>query len=437
MSSELATPLAPAPLASSVPPVTHERSLVLVPRDGLFCKDGRGWYTSENSRAGALGWPFPSTVRGALTTACGFLQQEQTGRALSGDDWKALQKQLELSGLLPLRRSHRELARPWGPEHRIWPVPLDAEYGAEGTPLRRLVPVPQEQGLGSLSQLSGAGAEAGSTPEAYAQAVEQLCHPRPQESAKGKPVTPPSGWTDESFIDWLCDKSVIAETRQERASLTLKKRTDVRVVLESQSLTAKEGGLYSLDVFENQGKHHEWALATRATLPTDCPLTAPLTIGGKGRMVLPESGDDALWRFPEELGSAFAAGGRGIRLVVVTPAHFKDGWLLPGFKVQGGRFVGQLGGETPELVLCSAVVPRPQHVSGWDMKEGKPKQVRRLVPPGAVYFLIKADGSRFTAQEARKLWLKALGCDQVDGLGRVVAGSWHPSDAVRQQMLRS
>ena len=45
--------------------------LVLVSRDGWFCKDGRGWRTSSLGRAHGLAWPFPSTVRGALRTAWG------------------------------------------------------------------------------------------------------------------------------------------------------------------------------------------------------------------------------------------------------------------------------------------------------------------------------------------------------------------------------
>jgi CRISPR-associated protein Cmr3 len=48
------------------------------------------------------------------------------------------------------------------------------------------------------------------------------------------------------------------------------------------------------------------------------------------------------------------------------------------------------------------------------------------VPPGAVYFLEKADGSAFTAAEFEALWLCALGADCEDGLGRVVPGVWHP-----------
>ena len=36
----------------------------LLPRDGLFCKDGRGWNTSSVGRSHGHPWPPPSTLRG-------------------------------------------------------------------------------------------------------------------------------------------------------------------------------------------------------------------------------------------------------------------------------------------------------------------------------------------------------------------------------------
>jgi len=47
-------------------------------------------------------------VRGALTTACGFAEQDRSGRRLSQEEWAALKKKVVLSGLLPLRRGRLE-----------------------------------------------------------------------------------------------------------------------------------------------------------------------------------------------------------------------------------------------------------------------------------------------------------------------------------------
>ena len=36
---------------------TTTKHLALVPRDGFFAKDGRGWHTSVSGRGHGLDWP--------------------------------------------------------------------------------------------------------------------------------------------------------------------------------------------------------------------------------------------------------------------------------------------------------------------------------------------------------------------------------------------
>ena len=85
-------------------------------------------------------------------------------------------------------------------------------------------------------------------------------------------------------------------------------------------------------------------------------------------------------------------------------------------------------------VALMATVPRPMHISGWDMasdkaKGGAPRATSRLVPPGAVYFLARADGRPFTPADAEALWLAApLGGRTNEGFGCVVPGIWNPED---------
>jgi CRISPR-associated protein Cmr3 len=78
------------------------------------------------------------------------------------------------------------------------------------------------------------------------------------------------------------------------------------------------------------------------------------------------------------------------------------------------------------VVLRAAVVPRPLHVSGWDMAARAPKPTSRMVPPGAVYFFERVDGQPFGEAEARALWLAAIGARTDEGFGRVVPGTWNP-----------
>ena len=121
----------------------------------------------------------------------------------------------------------------------------------------------------------------------------------------------------------------------------------------------------------------------------------------------------------------------------MTPTLFEQGWLPDGFTAKNGRFEGKLDNsdsDSPDLILRAAFVPRPLHISGWDMtggpnNKGGPKPTDRLVPPGAVYFFERTDGNNFDQTFLTSLWLKALGQRAEDGFGQVVPGLWDPVSA--------
>jgi len=54
-----------------------------------------------------------------------------------------------------------------------------------------------------------------------------------------------------------------------------------------------------------------------------------------------------------------------------------------------------------------------------------------MVPAGAVYFFERADGRSFGEDDARSLWLAALGARTEEGFGRVVPGTWSPRRSQR------
>jgi CRISPR-associated protein Cmr3 len=124
---------------------------------------------------------------------------------------------------------------------------------------------------------------------------------------------------------------------------------------------------------------------------------------------------------------AFRSPSSGLRLVAVTPLCFGKGWLPDALSESGGVYRGRLAALDHEVILRAAFVPRPIHVSGWDMVKGEPKPTSRMVPPGAVYFFERADGEPFGETDAKTLWLAALGTRTDEGFGRVVPGTWNPS----------
>ena len=70
------------------------------------------------------------------------------------------------------------------------------------------------------------------------------------------------------------------------------------------------------------------------------------------------------------------------KLVLTTPAFFKNGWL-PSW-IDEKTLQGELKGI--KLKLLVAAVGKPQYIGGWDMKNNRPKPMRKAVPAGSVYY---------------------------------------------------
>ena len=409
---------------------TNPVRLALVPRDGMFFKDGRGWFTSESNHGRSLAWPFPTTVLGALRTAYGRAREQQTGTPIARADWPRVTADVILGPVLALRRP---FGAGFAAGHRMWPVPADALYLEGRTEVERLDPrrpplPPEVQTLGRDDD----------------PAREALWRPTLDDAAK--PLVPPAFWPDADFAAWLAGHGIAVRPEAERRSHALPRRTLGHVGIDGRTGTARDGALFAEECLETltggASDRQEWALGLAAALPSVPAglLSRPFTLGGQGRLARPEPLDAALFEPPPEVLAAFRAGPRGIRVVVVSPAGQPAGWLPRGLgrvPVAGGpepaeEYRGALPGVSGEVVLRAAFVPRAVHVSGWDMAarggRGAPKATRRLVPAGAVYFFEKTSGAAFDESEGRALWLTALGDGADEGLSRVVAGVWRPTE---------
>ena len=397
--------------------MSQSREIALLPRDGLFCKDGRGWYTSSSGRGHALGWPWPSTLRGALLTAWGRRQEELFGKLKTSKEWLGHKENgdVTLDASLALYRRHG--ASQWQQKHRVWPAPADAlwledkENESARQNVHRLAPQPPK--VKTLGRDDDPAREA-------------LWVPPPLES-RGKPRKAPQWLGEEEFVNWLCGENITARADER---LVMEKSLRVHVRINKSTMTAEEGMLFSHEVLEMRNRAGEWAIAARIGMKSGGELKRLATLGGAGFLshIAGDLADD-LFSPPGALLEAFGNGSSGLRLVVVSPARFEQGWLPDGFEAQGKEYAGSLPGVAGPVILRAAFVPRPLHVSGWDLAanngKGAPKGTDRMVPPGAVYFFQKEGQGAFTRKEAEKLWLAALGGRQEEGFGRVVPGIWN------------
>ena len=384
--------------------------LALLPRDGLFLKDGRGWYTSDIGRSHSLAWPEPPTIRGALRAAAGRALIA-SGRTLQRTDWDAAPQDLALQRMVTFRRPVGDGITP---TDRLWPAPADTVLLAGASHFVRLDPRPPPSGghptLGAAHEPA---------------ALERLW--RPGSLPGGKPLPRPAFWTESDFAAWLRADAVRPPEPAAMADLAPPRRPEVHVTIDPLTGAAADTLLFSGEIVESLTRdHHEWGLAVECELPPGVAAlpAGPLPLAGRRRLThtLPAPAD--LFAAPRDLG----ADAPGLRLVLVTPAEFERGWLPDGFDEspdpERGPYLGRIPGLDAELALRAAIVPRPQHLSGWDMARRRPRPTRRLVPAGAVYFFQRADAKPFTAEDRRALWLRAWGRGTTDGLGLVVAGRW-------------
>lgn len=379
---------------------TTPTHLALVPRDGFFAKDGRGWHTSASGRGHGLEWPWPSTVLGALRSLWGRGEETRTGTTFTPDDWRKRTQPIQLGRTLVLRRKHGET---WRKEDAVWPVPLDALWLEGRQEVHRLDPVPPV--VPTLGRNDD-------------EAREKLWRPALDDASK--PLLPPRWWSGEEFFSWLVGKAV----RVRAESLQTARRIQVHVGIRPKELTSDDGFLFSHDVIETLDRGAEWAIGVEVALPAgELPKVA--TLGSDSRLARVESLSASLFEPPAPVSEAFRAASPGLRLVAVSPLCFEKGWLPDGFVDESGDYRGRLAGL--DVVLRAACVPRPIHVSGWDMAKRKPKPTSRMVPAGAVYFFERVDGKPFGESDAKSLWLAALGSRTDEGFGRVVPGVWHPT----------
>lgn len=382
--------------------MTSTNHLALLPRDGFFAKDGRGWHTSESGRGHGLDWPWPSSVLGALRSLWGRGVESRSNTSFTPDEWRARTKSIRLGRTIALRHEH---GSSWRPSDAVWPVPVDALWLEGRDDVYRLDPVkPTVSTLGRDDDV----------------AREALW--RPELDDASKPLLAPRWWGHEALTTWLAGSSVTVSA----ASLATTRRVQVHVGIRPDEQTAEDGILFSHDVVETLEQCGEWALGVEVELP-DGALPKVATLGSDSRLARIESIPADVFEPPLRVLEAFRASSPGLRIVAVSPICFERGWLPDGLAAVDGQYRGRLAGLEHEVILRAAFVPRPIHVSGWDMAKGEPKPTSRLVPPGAVYFVERADGVPFNEPDARTLWLGALGTRTDEGFGRVVPGVWNSS----------
>lgn len=246
---------------------------------------------------------------------------------------------------------------------------------------------------------------------------------------EGKADTLPAWWAWKVFERWLLAPASLPRKDLEANSL----RTLVRERRVHVKLTA-DGVAEDAMLFETEGlrflrvsHEHPLAKAHELGLFVEAAEVPSLRTGfgafaGERRLVQWEAARCTLPTMPDELRQHLSQPKSSVRVRVflLTPACFAHG-SQPSWA--DGTPLGPREGVKATPV--TAIVPRPETVSGWDFAKRQPKGTRRLVAAGSVFWLDLAGSPEARLAWAEGVWMHNVSDDlqdRRDGYGLAALG---------------
>jgi CRISPR-associated protein Cmr3 len=392
----------------------NAHSYLIEPLAPLVFRSGKPF--GPQSGADAALFPMPSSLAGLLRTV--LADQQYAGQPLN--DLSNKLRQTSVRG--PLLARYTDAASP----ELLVAKPADAMYVDHNgdTEVVRLLPKALDTDCGS--DLRG-----------------DLLPVQMVKKLKGKPKNGPQYWSMADFLLWQSGKAVDFNSLKENGLDSLPNEQRTHVAISNETFASDEGKLFQTSGLDfgaprklaekdqkEKTAHNGWRDQRLGFwAQSDAQLNSDLvTFGGERRLsqlsVLPDSSNPV--QSNTELAARVRAD-KGIKLTFLTPAIFTNGYLpawLDQTSLEG--VIPYSGGLRVKLKACA--IERWQAVSGFDLKEWKPKVMRKAVAAGAVYWFEVLSDVADTLHQS--LWFAAVSDDaqdQRDGFGMVLPAEWKPA----------
>ncbi len=368
----------------------------LQPRDSIMARNAR---PADNTMT-TLPFPWPSTLAGALRTHIGFAGG--TKFSIDAKDARAISVQ---GPLLAERDGDTFRLLPPAPKDTLW---MEIQGDPQQARLYRLTPQPVPEdvtldtGFGDLELL---------TPNAA--------------TGKHKPTHGPMFWSWEHYQQWLLNppQNPITRHKTDHGVTALPQERRTHVAIDPHTNTAQDGALFSTEMLRftilpptttgalELSKRRELGLLLRCQHKR--LQAGTVILGGERRLGALKPTPHATW--PAFPNNGQYKGCRRLRLILLTPAIFKNGFK-PGSKTNEGLPKGAR--------LVAAAVGRPEIISGWDIEKRQPKCTRRMASAGSVYW-VELDHGVDPDTWASNIWFKSISDDpqdRMDGFGLCAVG---------------
>lgn len=383
--------------------------LKLTARDPIVARDGRPFGAGQGNRMRGVGWPLPSVVAGSFRTALVKANPD-----------------LDFNGGMPQRLMNIEVAGvfPTAGGKLYFPAPNDCVWNGETKQVHAVRPL--DPGVGGC--------------DFPADGLRPVMLSETECPTDFKPRPAPAWWPINKLTDWLLNRDVTFDAEFLEAA---KAETRDHVHLDANTGAAAEGELFTtaglnathLPRFGTPEsapfaeRFVEITLGARVTISESgfehiANLNTWHPLGGERRLVHWQRSEAAEgWVCPDELRTQLATT-KQVRMVLVTPAIFKNGWRPDWLDAQTLTGNPNKSSDGPKLKLVGVSSTRWKAVSGWSLAPPLgPKMTRRMVPAGSVYFF-EVEGN---GQSLADGWLGSVSDspqDRNDGFGLAVWGIW-------------
>lgn len=374
---------------------------LVIPRDPLIFRDGKPFTAVPGERSKSLPFPYPATLAGAIRTRVGTKSDGEFDKSQIADLIKIsmcgpVLVELDVDGKIKLD-DRKDIVC-------FFPAPADALLVTEGGVTKRY----------SLAPLQD-------TKDRFSNIHEKLKLIGAKQHCKAKPTSnPPLFWSWNLIQQWLHNPP-----EEETIDLSTfdaihgpARETRTHVSIDSTTQTALSGALFQTSGMEFIKKDETLSGSRQLALAIETPAQLANGVdflGGERRMIRWESSDELLPPCPPEIKKRIIEDGY-CRLLLATPAYFKEGYLSTEFE------------KKYNVEIQAVALPRYQTISGWDYDKRAPKETRRLVPAGSVYF-IKFKDEKVIESFINRFWLNSIcdeeGQDSRDGFGIALLGTWN------------
>jgi len=305
--------------------------------DTLFFRDGKPFSMGEDVWASGIFPPAPSVFYGMLRTTCAAQNN------IPANDIEEKTKDLKITGVF-LKQEEKVL------------FPYPADFITFNDKTQQLIPKPNKV----ISNIHDTN-------------LPYVLMPYLQTNQKA------NNYFGKAFIDYLTLPEYLANEYGQGEEIHIIKQNDiiytepkVGIAKENETNKTDEGKIYRVGMFRPENKDYKKLKFILEFEGLEIKNEGFVRLGAESKVGYYTKTDQQKINFPEPENGL-------LKIYLTTPAIFNKGFIPEFIEKE------QIDGINLKLLTYS--IDKPVYIGGFDMKNRKPKPMKKAVPAGSVYYL--------------------------------------------------